>query len=135
MRAKGAARILGVSARSASSLPTVSAWHEPRAALFPRRRRRRQGVAASGGGLHGERRAPGQRRRFHRCARTAVTRVPPRVPAAKGPRGSCPCCRRRRCPSHRRPSIATSFGPTPRRGGGGRVPTVAAGAAAAGARL
>lgn len=95
----------------------------------------KQGVAASGGGLHGERRAPEQRRRFHRCARTAVTRVSPRFAAAARPRRPCPRPRRRRRPSHRLPSTATSFGPTPRRGGGGRVPTVAAGAAAAGARL
>lgn len=54
MRAKGAARILGVSARFAPPLPTVSAWHEPRAALFPRRRwrrrwRRRRRVQAKSG--------------------------------------------------------------------------------------
>lgn len=92
----------------------------------------RQGVAASGGGgLHGERRAPEQRRRFHRCAPASVTRVPSRVAPAARPRRPCP----RRRPSRRRPSAATLRVPTPRRGGGGRVPTVAAGAAAAGARL
>lgn len=79
MRAKGAARILGVSARSAPSLPTVSAWHEPRAALFPRRRRRR--VQARSGCER--RRAP-----WRAAGAGAEAALPPLRPDCSDPRSA-----------------------------------------------